>query len=442
MTLAFAGVFALAAALTLVLVMRSASSYTERRIADAVMTDLKGFEDVFAQSGLAGLKEAMERRLSWDPNRIYMLVDQEANIIAGNTRQWPNNASEGGGRITVVDRDHNRTFDGATRVLPGGVKLLLAHDRREHDKILAGMWRGLALPMLAILLATLAGGYWLTRRVLARIERVNETCRAVENGDMAARVAAVDGRGDEFDALGAHVNAMLDRIERLMASVQHLSDHIAHETRTPLARLRNRLERARSEAGVNEASRAAFEDAIGETETIISVFSALLDITAAESAAGDARGLKQIDLSETVADVLDLYEGVAEDRGVTLRAQTVPATVLGDATLLMRMVANVVDNAIKFSPEGGEVTMQLAINGSEAVLTVADQGPGMPEGFAGSAFERFSRADEAKSKPGHGLGLPLVRAIAIRHGIKVTMENGHPGLTVTFRCPLAGLIPN
>jgi signal transduction histidine kinase len=438
MSLGFAGAFALAALLMLALVMRTASSYTERRIAETIATDLKGFEDIFQQSGISGLKEAMERRLSWDANRLYMLVDGEGALLSGNTTQWPNN--EGGtvgGPIRFTDKARDRAFDGATRVLPSGVKILLAQDRREHDKILAGLWRALVWPSIGVLLLALGGGYLITRRMLGRIEAVNATCRAVEGGDLSARVRDAARGSDEFATLGAHVNAMLDRIERLMGSVQHLSDHIAHETRTPLARLRARLERAKAETTADPTTVAAFDDAIEETQTIINIFAALLDITAAEAATGDGRGLVRVNLATVIADIVDLYEGVAEDKGVTLATDAASATILGEPMLLMRMIANVVDNAIKFSPAGGRVSMILTGRGAEAVLTIADQGPGIPDDFANSAFERFSRADAAQSKPGHGLGLPLVKAIALRHGIRLTMTNAAPGLAITFIAPLA-----
>lgn len=436
MTLGLAGAFAAAAALMFFLVWSAVSSYTERRIADGIATDLKGFEDVFAQSGVRGLREAMDRRLSADPNRLYMLVGVDGERLTGNTTDWPNDAGAGD-RLSFRDSQRGRRFDGATRTLSDGTRILLAHDRREHDSILRGLMRALILPALAALLLALGGGYFLTRATLARIEAVNAACSKVEAGDITARVAGFEGRSDEFGTLAAHVNAMLDRIERLMSSVQHLSDHIAHETRTPLARLRARLERARAEAAGDPMALAAFDDAITETQTIINVFASLLDITAAEAAEGDRRGLAPVDLAGTIADVVDLYEGVAEDRGVTLVHHAEAAAVLGDPMLLMRMIANVVDNAIKFSPQGGQVSITLRVLGDEAEVCIADQGPGIPDGFERDAFERFSRADSAASTPGHGLGLPLVRAIALRHGIKVALEAGNPGLRVIFRGALA-----
>lgn len=433
--LALAGLFAAGSLAVLVLVTSSVSDYVERRVADTISTDLRGFEDLFAAAGAAGLKQAVERRLSADPGRIYLLVDAGGEVLAGTVAHWPNNLDARARGVSFRDEARGRIFDGDTRQLPDGARLLIAHDRAEHEALRFEMLRELALPALLALVLALAGGYVLARRAMARIAAMNATCRAVEAGDVAARTPGAEA-SDEFGELAGNINAMLDRIERLMASVQTLSDHIAHETRTPLARLRARLERARSGPGIGPEASAAFDDAVAETETIISIFSALLDITAAEAARGDNRGLQPVALDETVAAVVDLYEGVAEDRQVRLVAASEPLAVLGDPTLLMRMLANVVDNAIKFSPAGGTVAVSLSRRGAEAILSVADQGPGIPQGFEEAAFERFARAESARSAPGHGLGLTLVRAIALRHGMKIGLENARPGLIVTFRAPL------
>ena len=433
--LALAGLFAAGSLAVLVLVTGSVSDYVERRVADTISTDLKGFEDIFAAGGAGGLKQAVERRLTADPGRIYLLVDANGELVAGNVRYWPNNLDTRERGVSFRDEQRGRILDGDTRTLPDGSRLLIAHDRAEHDALRFEMLRELALPALAALILALVGGYFLARRAMARIEAMNATCRAVEAGDVAARAPGADTR-DEFGELAANINAMLDRIERLMGSVQTLSDHIAHETRTPLARLRARLERARSGPGIGPEASAAFDDAVAETETIIGIFSALLDITAAEAARGDNRGLSPVALDETIASVVDLYEGVAEDRNVRLSTRTEAVTVLGDGMLLMRMIANVVDNAIKFSPPGGEVEIVLVRHGSDALLTVRDEGPGIPAGFEEAAFERFTRADNVRTAPGHGLGLTLVRAIALRHGMKITLDNAGPGLRVSFRAPL------
>jgi len=196
------------------------------------------------------------------------------------------------------------------------------------------------------------------------------------------------------------------------------------------------LERARREAEADPAGRAAvpaLDDAIAESAELIAVFSALLDIARTEAAAGDARGLAHVDLAEVIADVVDLYEGVAEDRGVTLAVSTVPAVVLGERLLLTRMVANLVDNAVKFSPDGGVIDVGVSRTDGDIRLVVRDRGPGLPEGFEAAAFERFTRAESVGAVPGHGLGLPLVRAVALRHGMKIDLERAEPGLRAVIR---------
>ena len=177
----------------------------------------------------------------------------------------------------------------------------------------------------------------------------------------------------------------------------------------------------------------ALDDAIAESAELIAVFAALLDIARTEAAAGDARGLAHVDLAEVVGDVVDLYEGVAEDRAVRLAVAVAPAVVLGERLLLTRMIANLVDNAVKFSPEGGVIDIALTRAGGDIRLTVRDRGPGLPEGFETAAFERFTRAETTASVPGHGLGLPLVRAVALRHGMKIDLRRADPGLEVVIR---------
>ena len=440
--LLFALISAAGSAAAFLFAYSTVSAYTRARVRDTIETDLRGLAGIFEQSQLAGLKAAVEQRaIEGLDGRTALLVSGAGEKIAGNFDSWPNTMRDGQSWFRF--EDGGRSFDGAAMLLPGNLHLMVAHGRAEHEALLAGLRRELALPGLAALLAALAAGLWVSRRIMARVDALNAACRAVEGGDMAAR-APGGARADEFGELARGLNAMLERIAALMRGVHVLSDHVAHEMRTPLARLRSRLERARRDIAAEPApvkalalADEAFDSVIGETEQIIGIFTALLDIAAAESAAGDARGLRRVDLAETLAGVADLYEGVAEDKGVALSMKAAAAVVLGEPALLMRMVANVVDNAIKFSPPGSAVALTLAVADGEAVLTVADSGPGIAPGFAGAAFERFSRAAQASATPGHGLGLPLVRAIALRHGMRVALEPGTPALRVVFRARLA-----
>lgn len=441
-SLLFTLIFAAGFAVAFGLAYQSVSTYTASRVRDTIETDLRGFRDIFTESKLEGLKTAVTQR-SLEPKsaRVYLLVSAEGEKIAGNFDSWPNNLASTQSWTSFRDAEGAHVFDGAAIVLPGDIRLLIAHDRAEHDALLKGLRRELTLPALLALVAALLAGYLVSRGILARINALNATCRAVEGGDISARAA--DTSSDEFGQLARSVNAMLARISVLMRSVHVLSDHVAHEMRTPLSRLRSRLETARRQLAAAQSEptvRAIAEDAIDtaaqETHHIVDMFNALLDITAAEAAAGDSRGLKPVDLARTIAEVVDLYEAVAEEKQVVLVAQTNPARILGEEVLLMRLVANVVDNAIKFTPPQGKVSISLNLDGSDAVMTIADSGPGIADEFRAAAFERFARAQEVQQVPGHGLGLTLVRAIALRHGMKVMLEDNQPGLRVVFRATL------
>lgn len=436
-----AGVFVVAFLALSALVWTTASAYIERRIAETIRTDVAGLEDVWRVGGATGLARAMDLRRAEQRSPaarpIRAAVTADGDKIAGDFDAWPNDLASRDGAVTFRDPHDGRLYAGRVHRVADGPVLLVAHDRAEHDALMADLAGDLAAPFAAALLAAVLATILVGRGILARIERVNAVARAVEAGDLAARVPEA-GRADEFGRLAAHVNAMLDRIDVLMRGVQHLSDQIAHEMRTPLARLRARLERARRTAeaapGASEAVRA-FDDAIAETAGLIAVFSALLDIARTEASAGDGRSLETVDLAAVVATVVDLYEGVAEDRGLRFALDVAPASTLGETVALTRMCANLVDNAVKFSPRGEAIDIGLTVEGGEIRLTVRDRGPGLPAGFAAAAFDRFARAENAGAVPGHGLGLAFVRAVALRHGMKIELEPAEPGLRAVVRIP-------
>jgi len=429
---AIALVFTAAGAVLAVAVWSTVSAYTERRILDALQTDSAGLEDVWREGGTAALARVVERRRgeigSEGVRRVRLVVGADGDKIAGDFEVWPNDLDRAADVVSFRGVD-GVAYSGVVRRVAGGPDLLVAHDRAEDEAVMRALGRELLVPLVVALMTAGIVTLVVGRRLLERVERVNLTARRVEAGDLAARVVG-EGR-DEFGRLAAHVNAMLERIAALVKGVHHLSDQIAHETRTPLARLRSRLEKARRTAEATPAARPllpALDDAIGETTELISVFAALLDIARTEAAAGDARGLAPVDLAEVVADVVDLYEAVAEDRGIRLAVATTPAVVLGERMLLTRMVANLVDNAVKYSPAGAVVDLVVAADGGAFRLVVRDRGPGLPDGFEAAAFERFTRAENVGAAPGHGLGLPLVRAVALRHGMKIALERADPGL--------------
>lgn len=267
-----------------------------------------------------------------------------------------------------------------------------------------------------------------------RIGAINAACDRVRGGDFAAR-APVERGGDEFAVLGRHVNEMLERIDSLVAGLRDVSNRIAHDLRTPLARLKTSIESAASARDVTDARMLAGA-AAADTDEILQTFGALLDI--AEVEAGSTSGLAPIRLDEAVGVACELYESVAEAVDVHLATTMPPVTILGEKMLVVRLAANLIDNAIKFSPPHGSVRVDVVRKGGTASLVVRDQGPGIPPEERDRVLGRFQRGKATRHIAGHGLGLALVTAVAKRHGARVTLCDARPGLAIAVEFEIFG----
>jgi signal transduction histidine kinase len=323
--------------------------------------------------------------------------------------------------------------------LPDGHRMLVGRDVAEKLRLRALLSEGIAWAATASgALAVL--GAWLLRRALERrLSPIYRTAAAIGTGDMTRRVPLSE-RGDEFDKLGATMNAMLDRIAQLMEGVRGVSDAIAHDLRTPIARARAKLEEALVSAKDEEALRGAVEQGIADLDAIARVFQAVLRIAEVEAGARRA-AFAPTDLAPMLGELAEMYGVAAEAREQVLLAEIAPALPLvGDRDLIGQAVANLLDNALKFTPQGGTVRLSAQVEGEVAEITVADDGPGMPEADRARAGERFFRADSARTTPGSGLGLSLVRAVAALHGGEVVLaatcpDAARPGMTVRLRLP-------
>jgi len=265
------------------------------------------------------------------------------------------------------------------------------------------------------------------RNLLRRVEQVNRTAERVMGGNLSDRVP-LKGSGDEFDQLAANLNNMLGQIERLMAGMREVSDNIAHDLRTPLSRLRARLELSLLDATDAAAQSDAVRAAIDEADRLLATFNALLSIAEAESGAR-RNPAEPLDLAQTARAAAELYEPVAEEKGCALKLDVEPGIMIrGDRHLLSQAVANLLDNALKYG--GGEVTLSAHRHDGRAELEVSDSGPGIPEDEREAVFDRFVRLEPSRSTPGNGLGLSLVRAVARLHNGTVRLADNHPGLTV------------
>ena len=268
--------------------------------------------------------------------------------------------------------------------------------------------------------------------VLRRVEAVGAASRAIMAGDLGARIP-VGRRGDEFDRLAAQLNAMLDRIGELVEDVRQVTNDVAHDLRTPLARLRQRLETARRKAASVADYEAAADAAIAETDAVLATFTAMLRIAQIEAGTRRA-GFAPVDLSGLLAGLAETYAAVAEDRGQSLRAAVEPGVVVtGDKELLAQLFANLIENALTHTPPGSRIEVALARDGGGPVATVADDGPGVPAAMRERVLKRFVRLEASRSTPGSGLGLASVAAIARLHGLGLGLADDRPGLRVTLR---------
>ncbi len=291
-----------------------------------------------------------------------------------------------------------------------------------------------ALALAFAALGAFVVGPLASRGLLARVDAINRACDQVRAGDLSTRAPGSEVE-DEFGALARHVNGMLERIDELVVGLRDLSNRVAHDLRTPMARLKSDLELAARADTLEEARTRAALAAV-ETDEILQTFEALLDIVEAE--AGSDAGFLPLDLGDAVQSAVDLYTAVAEDRGVDLRLDRTSAPILAERLLLVRLAANLIDNAIKFSPPGGKVVVSVRTIGPDAVLLVADQGPGVPAAERDAVLQRFVRGTQARPTVGYGLGLALVAAVAKRHGARLGLTDLGPGLEVrvdfrTFR---------
>lgn len=378
----------------------------------------KAMAIVLARSGRADDPRFYRVDVSGRPLAGNLAADAELSPYSGRwLRVSSPSAPEGLRRGLAVRRD-----------LGGGQSLIIgrAFEDRALETELGRV--GFAALLMAALAAFVVGP-WASRRILARVAAVNAACDRVRSGDLSARAPGED-TGDEFAALAGHVNAMLERIDGLVMGLRDVSNRVAHDLRTPMARLKSDLEAVARASSLKEA-RARAEAAAAETDEILQTFEALLDI--AEAEAGSDAGLKPMSLDVAVQAAVDLYEAVAEDRNIRLAFDSRPAPALGERSLVMRLAANLIDNAIKFSPRGSTVRVSTGIDGEESVLTVSDQGPGVPPEEREQVLRRFSRGSSASRAPGHGLGLALVAAVAKRHGAKIRLEDAGPGLRVVVR---------
>lgn len=421
--------------------------YATRQAAQQIERDMAVLLQARTLSGLPGIALAIEARIAADRTGLdhYLLAGADGRRLAGNLAQAPLRPGWQSLRLQRPASGEQEAPATAPMLslgvaLPGGAMLVVARDLTPVAQLEERLWAAAGWVGGAALLLGLLGGLLVGRGVARRAAAMGAALAAVQAGDLGRRLPTAGG-ADEFDRLAQRINATLDRLEATMAALRQVTDDIAHDLRTPLSRLRQRLEGAARRAETVEAWRGEAAAAIAECDAILEVFAALLRIAQIESGAALRRGFARFDLSAMVESVVEAYLPAAEERGQGLTAVVPPGVEgFGERTLLAQMLANLVENAVRHGRAGGQVRVALAAEpaGGGARLLVEDDGPGIPAEAREDVFRRFVRLDAARGTPGSGLGLALVRAVAALHGAAVMLEDAGPGLRAVVRLPAEG----
>lgn len=451
MTLLFLAVFAMSAAAFLFYAWFATAGEVTRRADAEITREMNSLEAVYRRGGADALNQALIERASGERPFLYLLLDKDGKRMTGSIAESPVDVPGPGETwasfsVTDIDMDGGevkRPARGVQEQLEGGETLFVGADVGESRGFVSGIVNALWGAGALVILLGLAGGAIVSRNVSRQMAGLTDTVAAVRGGDLKAR-ARIRGVQDEYDELAEGLNEMLDRLERSMGGLRHAGDAIAHDLRSPLTRLRARMEAAliEVEAGKGDPKQALVQ-ALDDADGVLSTFNAVLAIARLQ-AAGQAPDQTHFDPGQLAADIAELYEPLCEDKGLDFKAELTPQlTVKAARPILTQALTNIIDNAIKYTPPGGAVMLRVRRRSSgEIEFSVTDTGPGVPEEHRARVVQRFVRLENSRSEPGSGLGLSLVAAVAEAHGGRLELDEGPgeyngsgPGLRVALVLP-------
>lgn len=431
-----AAVFAVAVAVLLGFFYWISITRPEADVKTRLTTESEQLGTLYERQGVTALAHALERRAAAKTRRqaYHALIDGDGHTLTANLPSWPRASQDGWLRLDAdvyrdgVEDDHEALS--LDRTLPGNVRLLIGRDVEDLDRIERAIRRAAQWVFPPALLLVILGAALISRAISKRIDAMSSAARQVMGGDLSGRVP-LRGHNDDFDALGETLNAMLDRIEASLESVRRVSDSVAHELRTPLARLQAELAELRAAPARRMPELA--ERAEGEAERLARMADAVLRISRIEARRHHAE-MRAVDLSALLADAAEYHAPEAENHRQRLETDIAPGLgVRGDADLLFQGVSNLLDNAIKFTPEGGHILLSAQPSDGGVLVALSDDGPGIAPELIAKVGERFFRAPDANGVPGFGLGLALVNAIAAAHHSILRLHDAGPGLRVEWR---------
>jgi signal transduction histidine kinase len=447
LSFAYLLIFTTFAFLALGYVAWNASRVLDDQMVSTIEAEISGLSEQYKSGGLRRLISVVERRAGEPGASLYLVTTPAGEHVAGNVGALPAGllaepgqteaAYARGGSSSLDHRAIMRIF-----TLPGGFRLVVGRDVEERDRLRSVIGGTFGTSLLLVILLGVVGGWFVASRVLKRVDAMTETTRRIMAGDLGGRLA-VAGNRDELDRLARNLNEMLERIGELMRGLREVSDNIAHDLKTPLTRLRNRADEAlRSPASAADL-RLAMEGVIEDSDGLIRVFNALLMIARLEGVSAHEL-MAEFDVGTTAREVGELYEAVAADEGLSLDIVTTgDLRLVGSRELIGQALANLIDNAVKYGAmkesvpnrDGGCIRISAERIGCAIRVVVADRGPGIPAEARGRVLDRFVRLEDARSRPGFGLGLSLVAAIVRLHQGTLVLNDNAPGLAVVVTLP-------
>lgn len=455
LALMFMAVFALSALLVVGYVYWNTNLLFARQLTQTIDTEVRVLSDSYQAGGIGRLVTAVEQRGAVSGGTIYLLADSQGRTIAGNLLTIPSQIAGPPGWIEFsyeVYQSGERELHLArarTFHLQGGYSLLVGRDIAEQRRFEQVITSALLWSLGLTLLIGLFAGFIVSRMMMVRIGRMTATSQRIIAGNLSERIV-VTGSGDELDRLAISLNDMLDRIEKLLLGLREVSDNIAHDLKTPLTRLRNRVEAALRGKPSVKAYRGVLEQTIEESDHLIEIFNALLSIARAEAGARDSN-MVEIDGAAMLGDIAELYEPAAEEQGCAIVVETAPkVSFIGNRELISQALANLLDNALKYgcigdasNEEPEKIVLRLSQHKNATEISVSDCGPGVPESERERVLHRFVRLESSRSETGSGLGLSLVAAVVRLHGGELRLEDNPecgqvgqgPGLSVTIILP-------
>jgi signal transduction histidine kinase len=429
------GTFGVIVSIIFSYVYLSTSSYVRSRSDRAIMTEYSSLRAAYERGGRDGLIALVGQRTAGESfaDNVYLLANPSLAVLAGNLRAWPATVTAASGWTEfragepLPNATHRPLLRAMLETFPSGDRLLVGKDISDLDGFADQIKTALISVVALIFVLAAVASILVTRRTVGRIEQINATSRAIMQSGLDQRIP-LRGSDDEWDRVAENLNLMLDRIEILMGEVKQVSDSVAHDLRTPLTRMRGRLEKAYHGPRVGESDQMLIGDTIVDLDAVLRIFLSIMRIAQIETQERK-QAFRTVNLAEIASQVVELYDAAAEQDGTHLTVVgDREVLVTGDRDLIFDAIANLVDNAIKHGRAGGQVVVANENLDGQPVVSIADDGPGIPADQYEHVFKRFYRLEHSRYTPGNGLGLSLVAAVARLHGARIEMLDNAPGL--------------